>query len=282
MLARALAHAAVAGWLFLSLTAETPAKPDSTMAPQSQKPAKGQKPPKKEQLSKTRMVAVWDPSGSGLDSVPKPQVEGTLLTILQACDNCYAYVVSGGDPRPGTPTKGEFVALPILLTSEESSQEPDWADWNRLGATIAFFPQTQGPSMRSFFSVQLFSNREAYLSYVPDAENKYNLRHPPMSRVLTRPQMVRHWNNLPRHRVGPIERDRIVWLLFGFSPPGFDLGDTSSNKTAADKVAYFLGSAYLLNPYGAITAGWMTDDGKRFRPGFGVNLDLGILTAIFK
>lgn len=227
----------------------------------------------------------WAPPASGGESllaISRRDADTVLQSIIDQSAECRAYVAAGGRMPVDAGATVDFVALPVLLSADEAEDQPDWSDWNRIGVTPAYFPGTKGGSIRAFISVQLFSNREAYLSYVPNSNNAYNFTQPPVTRVLTRPQMVRHWARLPRHRVSGIERDRIVWLTVGFSPKDFKLGQVSSNAASADETAYYLGSAYLLNPYGAVTAGWMTDDGKRFRPGFGVTLDLGIISAIFK
>jgi hypothetical protein len=217
-----------------------------------------------------------------LQSAPRETADGLLQQVLQESPECYGYVAASGDSRPNPDADANLNGLPVLLGADEVGQQPNWADWNRLGTSMSFFPGTRGPALRSFLTVQLFSNRESYLSYEPDSQNHYDLTKPPVQRVLTRPQMVEHWNRLQRHETDGLERDRVVWLLFGVSPKGFKLGDTTTGKSAPDEVAYYGGVAYLLNPYGAVTFGWSTDDGKRFRPGFGVNLDFGIITAIFK
>lgn len=226
----------------------------------------------------------WKPPSSvgAITSVARSEAGNLLQAIKEQSPECYAYLAADGQTRPDSADVADTKWLPVLLTTHELAQSPSWSDWNRLGTTIGYFPRTRGTGIRAFLTVQLFSNRDVYLAYVPDGNDRYDLSKPPLPRVLTRPQMVEHWAELPRHRVSGLERDRIVWLMFGFSPKNFKLGETSSKPASAEEVAYFLGSAYLLNPYAAITAGWMTEDGKRFRLGFGLNLDIGIVTAIFK
>jgi len=215
------------------------------------------------------------------ESVPRDQAEGRLTELLQVPE-CYAYVAAAGDPRPNRDHTAKFSGLPVLLSGDEATEKPSWSDWNRLSGSVHFFPWAGGGGIRSFLTVHLFSNRTAYLSFIPNSKNEYNLAEPPVRRVLTRPQLVRYWSKIPRpsYAMG-LERDRISWLILGVSPKNFTLGSTSSQPVAADEAAYFVGSGYLLNPYAALSIGFGTQDGRRFTPGIGITLDVDLVTAIF-
>ena len=172
---------------------------------------------------------------------------------------------------------------PVFLDTTDSASGT-YSDWNGLNASIEFAQGSHSSEARSFILVAIKSDRGRYYSYAPDNNGSYDLSLPPVKRVFTRDQEVKHWNQLPAERtgVGGFIRDtkRFEYLI-GFSPNGFKVGSTTSSPSDANSTFYFAGGAYSLNPYAAFNAGLSTGDGHKFYPSIGFNLDVSIISQIF-
>ncbi len=237
--------------------------------------------------STTRIAWQTSKSDSPLDKVPRSEARARLAKLLLNEPERLNFLMANGNPNADSAEVAkaakhyDYSELPVLLSSDESMESTTWLDWNRVNGSVFFVRHGGSTGIRSFITLQVFSNRTSYLTYEPNKDEQYDFTAPPTPRVLTREQKVRHWANLPKLGFGPFERDRMVFYM-GFSPKAFKLGESSTAAVEADKVAYLLGAGYLFNPFVGVTLGWVTEDGRSYLPGGGVSLDIDIITKLFK
>ncbi len=179
--------------------------------------------------------------------------------------------------QSGWPTSPDI--MPVFLTEDEATVAPSWQDYNRLNGSATFLPAGDGV-VRSFLLIQSKLFRTNYFSYTPATDDqRYDLTKPPIRRRLTRAQEEKYWAELPTSKIWKDTKRLSVAL--GISPNGFQLGKTTTESIDATKAAYLLGLSYSLNPYASVHVGETTIDGRHFRPGLGLGLDVDIISKIF-
>jgi len=157
-----------------------------------------------------------------------------------------------------------------------------WTDWNRIGTGIGFTPSSD-TGVRAYITVQSVGRRLREKVYMPKSNGHYDLSAPPVETVFNREMYTTYFDKVYRKSfINDIfDEGRFYWT-FGFSPAGFKIGNLSSSPVTSDKVTYFIGGGYAINPYSNLIYGAATESGRSWKLTFGFSLDLGIIGNIFK